>query len=115
MYSCSFQKQESVSDLKSILCSNDFQVLDNYRKNVTDLLAMQCPICYASFPRTQMEPMFLCDHMCCAECTKNFYRTTIDEIQDTQSLNRLTCFHTPHEITDDQHMFFFIWLEAKVC
>ncbi|CAF4342928.1 unnamed protein product, partial [Rotaria sordida] len=64
--------------------------------------------------RSQMETMFLCDHKCCLGCLKDYYRNNINKIQDSKSLNKLTCFSEEHEITGDTKMNFFTYLEAKL-
>jgi len=102
--------------IKSILCSTDpSQIHENFQTHAMNSLSKACPICLNSFPRNKMESMFLCDHMCCLDCAKDYYRTNIDKIQDSQSLNILTCFMEPHEITSETNLNFFVYLEAKVC
>ncbi|CAF0811038.1 unnamed protein product [Rotaria sp. Silwood1] len=104
-----------IAAIKNILCSsNDSEFSDNFRTNAIALLSMACPLCFTSFPRSQMETMFLCDHKCCSACVKNYYRATISIIQDYKSLNKLTCFMEQHEITNDTEMNFFTYLEAKL-
>jgi len=100
-----------IATVKNILSSSQS---DNFSNNAKNLLSMQCPICLGSFPRNQMESMFLCDHQCCLDCLKNYYRTNINSIQDNRSLSILTCFSTRHEITADRFMNFFTYIEAKV-
>jgi hypothetical protein len=104
-----------VITIKSILFSSNSQIHDDFRTYAMNLLSQQCPICLNCFPRSQMESMLLCDHMCCLDCLKNYYRANIDRIQDVQSVNILTCFMEQHEITNETHLNFFACLQAKVC
>jgi hypothetical protein len=105
-----------IATIKNILCSSDgSQINDNFQIHAMNALPKTCPICLGIFPLGQMENMFLCDHMCCLDCLKGYYRSNIDKIQDHQSINLLTCFHEPHEITNETHHTFFTYLEAKVC
>jgi hypothetical protein len=102
--------------IKNILGSSDVsQINDNFKTYAMNSLSAECPICVGSFPRSKMESMLLCNHMCCLDCLKNYYRTNIDKIQDIHSINILTCFMEPHAITDETHHIFFTYLEAKVC
>ncbi|CAF0776980.1 unnamed protein product [Rotaria sordida] len=104
-----------IAAIKNILHSrNDLGFSDNFRTNAINSLSISCPICFTSFPRSQMETMFLCDHKCCLGCLKDYYRNNINQIQDSKSLNKLTCFSEEHEITGDTKMNFFIYLEAKL-
>jgi hypothetical protein len=99
---------------KNILCSStDFN--DGFGSQAMNSLSIMCPICTFYFPRTQMETMLLCQHECCKECIKNYYRNTINEIGNSQSLNKLPCFMEKIQITEDNKMNFFICLESKVC
>jgi hypothetical protein len=95
--------------------SGDLQLHDNFRTHAMNSLSIVCSICTISFPRSQMETMFLCEHICCLICIKNYYRNNIIQIGDYQSLNRLTCFQEAHQITNETKMNFFIHLESKVC
>src|ERR1700722_15963806 len=96
--------------IKSILnSSNDLQFNDNFQTHAMNSLSIACPICMTYFPRNQMETMFLCDHICCLGCIKKYYRANISQIHDNQSLNRLTCFMEPHEITIETKMNFLTW------
>ena len=105
-----------IATIKDILRSSGAsQFHDNFRVHAMNTLALECPICAVYFPRSQMETMYLCDHKCCLECTKNYYRNNINKIGDSQSLNRLTCFQEAHPITEETKMDFFIYLGAKVC
>jgi hypothetical protein len=61
-----------------------------------------------------MERMFLCRHALCIGCTKRFYRASIKEITNAESLKRLTCFVDNHELSDDIKWDFFQYLETKV-
>ena len=102
-----------LATIKNILCSSsDFH--DGFGSHAMSFLSMTCPICTGSYPRTQMETMFLCDHKCCLGCVKQYYRSTIHEITDSNSLNRLTCFQEAHEITAETKLDFFIHLDSKV-
>lgn len=94
------------------LCSREFDgyFIDNANK----LFSNMCPICGGSFPRSQMETMYLCSHMCCLECLKNYYRNNICRITDARSLNQLTCFQEAHDITTDTKLDFFQYLGSKV-
>ncbi|CAF2399361.1 unnamed protein product [Rotaria sp. Silwood2] len=117
LYELSMEAIENldIAAIKNTLrSSNDSQFSDNFRANAINSLSMACPICLISFPRSQMETMFLCDHICCLECLKIYYRNTINTIQDSKSLNKLTCFLEQHQITIDTKMNFFIYLEAKL-
>jgi hypothetical protein len=101
-------------DLATIrsLCSLSF---DGYfHDNAKQLFANMCPICTGKFPRSQMETMFLCDHMCCLECLKNYYRSKIRVIEDARSLNQLTCFQEAHVISIETKLDFFQYLGSKV-
>ena len=88
---------------------------DNFRKNAINLLSINCPICNNYFPLTKIETMFLCNHKCCLNCLKAYYRVNVKQIQDSQSLHGLTCFQAVHKIEDDMSMNFFTWLNRKVC
>lgn len=101
-----------IASIKDIL---RLQFDDTFRERVKNILSLVCPICAVYFPRSQMETMYLCDHMCCLDCIKTYYRNNINKIGDCQSLNRLTCFHVAHPITEEGKMDFFIYLGAKVC
>jgi hypothetical protein len=105
-----------MATIKNILGS-DSSFNDNFGSHATNSLSIQCPICTASFPRTQMETMFYCLHECCLECLKNYYRNTISQIVNYQSLKKLTCFLEEHEITEDvdDRNLFFVVLRSKVC
>lgn len=105
-----------ISTIKSVILSStsNTHVTDNFRVFALNTLSIQCVACLSHFPRSQMESMLLCSHLCCLECTKDYYRVAINEIQDQKSLSRLTCIQEEHEIKDDQSMTFFILLEAKV-
>jgi hypothetical protein len=61
-----------------------------------------------------METMFLCGHMCCVTCAKDYYRHTIKQIRDSGALKKLTCFQEEHEIAEDIKLNFFQYLGAKV-
>jgi len=58
--------------------------------------------------------MFLCDHTCCLDCIKIYYRSTVKEIGDPKALKRLTCFIEQHDILDEVKLNFFQYLGAKV-
>lgn len=75
---------------------------------------MDCVICGGSYPRRCMEKMFLCDHTCCIECIKGYYRVTVAEIRDPSSLQRLTCCMEPVPILEDVKLEFFQYLGTKV-
>ncbi len=102
-----------INTIKNILSSSSLG--ENFEMNAISSLSSACPICMTSFPRNQMESMYLCDHMCCLPCLKNYYKVNIDQIQDVHSLTILTCFCEKHEITSDTHHNFFTYLGSKVC
>lgn len=105
----------SIATIKNVLTSGDGTgVADNFAENANRLLPEPCSVCLIAFPRDQMEVMFLCAHRCCLACLKNHYRTTVNGIQGKATLNRLTCFDTPHPIEEDKHDEFFRWLNPKV-
>ena len=106
----------SIASIKDALTSGDDRgISDNFAENANRLLPEPCPTCLIAFPRDQMEVMFLCNHRCCLPCLKIHYRTAINAIQGKVTLNRLTCFHTPHPIGEDKHDEFFTYLNPKVC
>jgi hypothetical protein len=112
------QLSVKIEMLASMLCElslESIENLDNFRTHAMNSLSIVCSICTISFPRSQMETMFLCEHICCLICIKNYYRNNIIQIGDYQSLNRLTCFQEAHQITNETKMNFFIHLESKVC
>jgi hypothetical protein len=106
---------ESIENLDIITIKNILSLsFDNFDQKAKNFLSIQCPMCFTFFPRNQMETMFLCDHQCCLECLKGYYRANINNIQDTKSLSILTCFSTRHDITAENDMNFFTYIEAKV-
>jgi hypothetical protein len=80
---------------------------DDFRANIIKSLSIMCPICANSYPRNQIETMYLCTHTCCLGCIKDYYRETVKTVQDLQSLNKLTCFQETHPIVEDVKMNFF--------
>jgi hypothetical protein len=105
----------NMADIRDILRScKDTEIDENFRDNVIKSLSADCPICGDSYPRSHMEKMFLCDHTCCLNCVKRYYRGTVKEIRDLKSLKKLTCFMEEHEISDEVKLNFFQWLETKV-
>lgn len=105
----------TMSDIRDILRScKDTEIREDFRDNVVRSLSMECLACSGSYPRSHMERMFLCDHTCCLDCIKIYYRTTIAEIRDPESLKKLTCCMEPHEISDDVKLNFFQYLGTKV-
>jgi hypothetical protein len=105
----------NVVDIRDILnsCSNT-QIREDFQENAVKLLSLECPICGGSYPRSRMETMFLCGHMCCLTCIKEYYRNTIKEIRDSRALNKLTCFEEAHEISEDVKLNFFQHLGTQV-
>ncbi|CAF0734969.1 unnamed protein product [Adineta steineri] len=115
---CQSSLSESIENLdmasiKNILCSSN-DLHDGFETHAMNALSMMCPICTNSFPQTQMETMFLCNHKCCLECAKSHYKITINEITDFQSLNKLTCFQEAHEIINETKDNFFAYLDLKL-
>jgi len=105
----------NMSDIRDILRScKDTEIREDFRDYVVKSLSMECPICTSSFPRSHMEKMFLCDHTCCLDCIKIYYRSTVKEIGDPKALKRLTCFIEQHDILDEVKLNFFQYLGAKV-
>ena len=103
-------------DVKDILrTTSDTQINENFRENALKSLSIECPVCCESFPRGRMETMYLCDHVCCLDCIKRYYRGAIKEIGDPQSLSKLTCFLEPVPISDNVKLNFFQYLGSKVC
>lgn len=100
-----------LSSLKS-LCS--MRLDGNFYEQTTNILSVSCPICGGNFPRAQMETMFFCNHSCCRDCTKNYYRAILPNIGNVTALGRLTCFQEEHQLTDDQSSIFFAWITSKV-
>ena len=104
-----------ITTIRTVLTSGDgVRIPDNFIENAGNLLSTPCPICYNSFPPSQMQAMYLCTHRCCLTCLKGHYRTAINGIQGRATLNTLTCFDTPHPIAHEVHHDFFIYLGAKV-
>lgn len=105
----------TMSDIRDILRScKDTEIPENYRDNVFKYLSVECPMCGGTFPRSHIEKMFLCEHICCLDCTKIYYRMVVKEIRDADSLKRLTCCSEAHDIPDDVKMHFFPYLGTKV-
>jgi hypothetical protein len=102
-------------DIKDILRSTgDTQIREDFQENAIKTLSMECPICMESFPRSRMEIMFLCNHTCCLNCAKDYYRRTIKEIRDSAALKKLTCFQEEHEISEEIRLNFFQYIGSKV-
>ena len=105
----------NVVDIRDIINStSNTQIREDFQDNTIKSLSLECPICGGSYPRSRMETMFLCNHMCCLTCVKEYYRNTIKEIRDSRALQKLTCFDGGHEISDDVKLNFFQYLGAKV-
>lgn len=108
-------KELSMVDIRDIVLScDDTRIPDNFEQNTSKALALDCPVCAMPFPRSRMEEMFLCRHICCVNCIKEYYRNAIATIQDSGSLKKLTCFTEEIEITDEVKMNFFNFLGTKV-
>lgn len=110
-----------------MLCSKSYDTIKNIdvgslrtflnassATSMTENFFTDCPICYESFPLNRMESPFLCEHTCCSQCMKDYYRTAINDVRDASSISALTCYMERHPITDDTHHLFFIWLQTKV-
>ena len=104
----------NLKDIQDILRSCSQTELYYFQENAAKLLSTECPICGNSFPCSRMETMFLCHHICCLDCAKNYYRGTIPQIRDSQTLKKLTCFENAVELTDETKLNFFQYLESKV-
>ena len=87
---------------------------DNFVPHAIRSLSLICPVCLDNFPPSQMDSMFLCDHKCCTDCLQNYYRHIIPTLEDRNSLKALTCFQEGHDITEEDSMNFFQYLEVKV-
>jgi len=82
---------------------------------MVDTFLVDCPLCYETYPRSRLETPFLCQHSCCSDCMKDYYRTAINNVQDASSIGALTCYQERHPITDDEtHHLFFNWLQKQV-
>lgn len=102
-------------DIRDIVLScDDTRIPENFQPNTFKALAIECPMCAMPFPRSRMEEMFLCRHICCVDCIKQYYRHTIAKIQDSGSLKKLTCFMEEIDINDDVKLNFFNYLGTKV-
>lgn len=105
----------NITDIRDIVKScNNGNIPNNFEDDTVKLLSLECPICACLFPRSCMEVMYLCNHMCCSECIKTYYRTTITTIESSDCLKRLACFDEPHEISEDVKLNFFQHLGTKV-
>ena len=105
----------NMADIKDIIRScPDTQIHDSFQDYAIRSLSTDCPICSESFPRSRMETMFLCDHMCCVTCAKDYYRLTIKQIRDSGALKKLTCFQEELEISEETKLNFFQYLGSKV-
>jgi len=80
-----------------------------------DTFLVDCEVCYETYPRSRLESLFLCQHICCSDCMKEYYRTAINNVQDASSIGALTCYQERHPITEDTHHLFFTWLQTQVC
>ena len=108
-------EQLGMADVRDIILScDDTRIADDFLENTMKFLASECPTCMSSYPRSRMETMFLCTHQCCTDCVKMYYRTAIAQIQDSASLNKLTCFIEAHQIDEDVKLNFFNYLGTKV-
>ncbi|CAF3815432.1 unnamed protein product, partial [Adineta steineri] len=102
-------------DIRDIIKSCDnTHIREDFQDNAIKSLSLECIVCGDTFPRSRMESMFLCDHICCLTCTKQYYRITIKEITDRQALNRLTCVLEAHPLAEDNTKFFFQFLGTKL-
>ncbi|CAF3626101.1 unnamed protein product [Rotaria sp. Silwood1] len=104
----------SIADIKDICSIKDTAIHENFQDNAIKFLSMECPVCCDSFPRSRMETMYLCNHMCCLTCAQDYYRNAIQEIRDPQALKKLTCFQEEIEISDDVKLNFFQYLGSKL-
>ena len=102
-------------DIRDIVLScDDTRIPDNFQQSTFKALAIECPLCAMPYPRSRMEEMFLCRHICCVDCIKGYYRNAIATIRDSGSLKKLTCFTEEIEINDDVKLNFFNFLGTKV-
>lgn len=102
-------------DLRDIVLSCDDRAIpENFEERVKKALSKDCAICGSSYPNSYMQEMFLCSHLCCLDCVKQYYRSVVSQISDVKSLNRLTCFQESHPITEDVRLNFFNYLGTKV-
>jgi len=82
---------------------------------MVDTFLVDCPLCYETYPRSRLESLFLCQHSCCSDCMKDYYRTAINNVQVASSIGALTCYQERHPITNDEtHHLFFNWLQTQV-
>ena len=101
----------------SLFCMSEMQISTpsyNIVDTTTNSSMIECPVCADEYPVSQMERMFLCDHMICLPCLKDYYRLVIKEIRDFKSLKRLICLWEEHEISEDMTWDFLQYLETKV-
>ena len=75
---------------------------------------LECPFCVEEVPISQIEAFILCEHICCFDCMKQYYRRAIDDVQDASSIDLLACFVERHSISKEAQNFFYIWLQSKV-
>ncbi|CAF1129583.1 unnamed protein product [Adineta ricciae] len=105
----------NITDIRDIIKSCDNGNIPNdFEDDAVKLLSLECPICLDSFPRSNMEVMFLCNHICCSGCIKDYYRATITTIESADCLKRLACFQEQHEIPEEVKLNFFQYLETKL-
>ena len=105
-----------IADIKNILCScEDSQIDESFHARALDALSTECEVCGNSYPRCQMESMFLCNHSCCINCVKDYYRVAIQNARSPEALNALTCYEKHDLPVDiDTRMNFFQYLGSKV-
>lgn len=65
------------------------------------LLQRECEICLEEFPRTEIEPMIMCNHHCCRTCWIAHFTTKINN----DSINNCTCpFCNSVSLADDDQV-----------
>lgn len=105
----------NIADIKDILGAvGDTAIREDFGDNALKALSVECPICAEQYPRSRMENMYLCDHVCCLDCTKGYYRTVIKEIGNSEALAKLACFEQHVPIAEDVKLGFFQYIGSKV-
>src|ERR1700722_9388226 len=70
-----------MADIKDILRScRDDRIDVTFGAEASKALAMECPLCYGTYPRSKMEAFFLCDDTCCTNCAKEYYKIAINNM-----------------------------------
>ena len=101
-------KDIDIASLETFLTASDASFL-------TETFFVDCPICFETYSKNRMESLFLCQHSCCSDCMKDYYRTAINNVQVASSIGALTCYQERHPITNDEtHHLFFNWLQTQV-